>query len=95
MRVLIVHNRYRSATPSGENIVVDREVELLAGRGHDVETFFRSNDDYSDLGFAQKIRASTAPVFGASARKDFQKTTEDVPTRCRPRPQRVSRSSHR
>jgi len=74
MRVLIAHNRYRSGTPSGENIVVDREVDLLASRGHDVETFFRSNDDYADLSAAQKIRTSASPVFGSSARKDFQKS---------------------
>jgi len=36
MRVLIVHNRYRSAQPSGENAVVDEERSLLDERG--VET---------------------------------------------------------
>ena len=29
MHVLVVHNRYGSAQPSGENKVVDQEVELL------------------------------------------------------------------
>lgn len=76
MRLLIVHNRYRSSTPSGENIVVDREVELLAGRGHEVETFFRSNDDYADLGLGKKIFTFPSPVLGTSARKDFRKTVK-------------------
>lgn len=33
MRVLVVHNRYRSAQPSGENAVVDDEARLLEARG--------------------------------------------------------------
>ena len=45
MRVLVVHNRYRSEQPSGENTVVDREVELLRGAGHRVEVFERRSDD--------------------------------------------------
>ena len=37
MRVLIVHNRYRSAHPSGENAVVDDESRLLGEHGVVVE----------------------------------------------------------
>jgi hypothetical protein len=29
MRVVIVHNRYRSENPSGENQVVDDDIELF------------------------------------------------------------------
>jgi len=36
MRVVLVHNRYRSAAPSGETQVVEREGRALAGLGHDV-----------------------------------------------------------
>lgn len=32
MHVLVVHNRYNSAQPSGENNVVDQEVALLRVR---------------------------------------------------------------
>ncbi|MFE2511574.1 glycosyltransferase [Streptomyces naganishii] len=45
MRVLVVHNRYASAQPSGENKVVDQEVELLRSGGHQVELFERRSDD--------------------------------------------------
>ncbi|MCC3766334.1 glycosyltransferase [Streptomyces sp. UNOC14_S4] len=45
MRVLVVHNRYSSAQPSGENKVVDQEVELLRAAGHRVELFERRSDD--------------------------------------------------
>lgn len=45
MRVLVVHNRYRSAQPSGENSVVDDEIHLLAGHGCDVERVDVSSDE--------------------------------------------------
>ncbi|MFJ4878235.1 glycosyltransferase [Streptomyces sp. NPDC088745] len=45
MRVLVVHNRYSSAQPSGENRVVDQEVELLRAAGHRVGVFQRRSDD--------------------------------------------------
>ncbi|MFW6691131.1 glycosyltransferase [Streptomyces sp. MAR4 CNX-425] len=45
MHVLVVHNRYGSAQPSGENRVVDQEVRLLRGAGHRVEVFERRSDD--------------------------------------------------
>ncbi|MFF3887159.1 glycosyltransferase [Streptomyces sp. NPDC001914] len=45
MHVLVVHNRYASAQPSGENKVVDQEVALLREAGHRVETFERRSDD--------------------------------------------------
>ncbi|MFF0967472.1 glycosyltransferase [Streptomyces sp. NPDC003703] len=45
MRVLVVHNRYASAQPSGENRVVDQEVALLREAGHRIEVFERRSDD--------------------------------------------------
>ncbi|HEY8983075.1 MAG TPA: glycosyltransferase [Streptomyces sp.] len=45
MHVLVVHNRYGSAQPSGENKVVDQEVALLRGAGHRVGVFERRSDD--------------------------------------------------
>ena len=34
MKIVLVHNRYRSAAPSGENRVVDQEGQALRDRGH-------------------------------------------------------------
>ncbi|MCQ8773545.1 glycosyltransferase [Streptomyces telluris] len=45
MHVLVVHNRYSSAQPSGENRVVDEEVGLLREAGHRVGVFDRRSDD--------------------------------------------------
>ncbi|MFD0417347.1 glycosyltransferase [Streptomyces sp. NPDC127108] len=45
MHVLVVHNRYSSAQPSGENRVVDEEAGLLRAAGHRVDVFERRSDD--------------------------------------------------
>src|SRR6478609_871260 len=44
MRILVVHNRYRSAQPSGENTAVDDAVELLRAAGATVHTAMTSSD---------------------------------------------------
>lgn len=54
LRVLVVHNRYRSAFPSGENQVVDEQVGMLRAEGVDVETYFRSSDEIPTLPLAQQ-----------------------------------------
>ncbi|HEV2122113.1 MAG TPA: glycosyltransferase [Chloroflexota bacterium] len=43
--MLLLHNRYRSASPSGEDRVVEQERAALAGAGHDVELLSRSSDE--------------------------------------------------
>lgn len=43
LRVLVVHNAYQHR--GGEDSVVDAEIALLRLHGHEVETYFRHNDD--------------------------------------------------
>lgn len=54
MRVVVVHNRYRSAQPSGENNVVDREVALLRSGGHEVTLFSRDSDSIAEMSTVDK-----------------------------------------
>lgn len=54
MRILLVHNRYRSAAPSGENRVVDQEGEALAALGHEVMRFGRSSDEIEQWSLVKK-----------------------------------------
>jgi glycosyltransferase involved in cell wall biosynthesis len=54
MHVLVVHNRYNSAQPSGENNVVDQEVALLRGAGHRVGEFGRRSDDIAAMTLPQR-----------------------------------------
>ncbi|MFE9780074.1 glycosyltransferase [Streptomyces sp. NPDC005775] len=55
MHVLVVHNRYASAQPSGENKVVDQEVALLRGAGHRVGVFERRSDDIAARSLLGKV----------------------------------------
>ena len=54
MRVMVVHNRYRSASPSGENRVVDTERAALVGLGHEVVRFERDSDEIEGWSLARK-----------------------------------------
>jgi glycosyltransferase involved in cell wall biosynthesis len=54
MRILLVHNRYRSGAPSGENRVVDQEGAALATLGHEVTRFGRSSDEIAQWPVAKK-----------------------------------------
>ena len=45
MRIALVHNRYRSTMPSGENRVADTEAGALTSAGHQVIRFEKSNDE--------------------------------------------------
>ncbi|GHK02010.1 glycosyl transferase [Streptomyces sp. Y2F8-2] len=55
MHILVVHNRYASAQPSGENKVVDQEVALLREAGHRVEVFERRSDDIAARSLLGKV----------------------------------------
>ena len=54
LHVLVVHNRYRSEQPSGENRVVDQESALLTEAGHRVSTFERRSDDIAAMSLLGK-----------------------------------------
>ena len=45
MKILLVHNRYSSAAPGGEDVVVDAERRLLETAGHPVIVYERSLDE--------------------------------------------------
>jgi glycosyltransferase involved in cell wall biosynthesis len=67
LRVLILHNRYRSGQPSGEDNVVDQEVELLRAAGHTVGLFERRSDDISAMSLPRKaLVPATVPWNPAS-----------------------------
>lgn len=76
VRVLIVHNRYRSALPSGENRVVDEEVSMLAEAGVEVQTFFRDSDDIVGFGAARKATLALSPTYSIEAAREFPHVLE-------------------
>ncbi len=68
-RCLLVHNRYRSVEPSGENVVFDDEAAELARRGHEVEVWTVSSDEIADYSHLQNLRLPFRTIWsGESAR---------------------------
>ena len=76
MRVLIVHNRYRSGSPSGENRVVDQESALLSEAAHHVQRFERLSDDIAGLPWSQKALVPARVVWSPSAARDLERVIE-------------------
>ena len=62
MKVVIAHNRYQSAQPSGENRVVESEIELLRKAGVEVITLIEDSDEMSSRP-AAIATAAVGPVF--------------------------------
>jgi glycosyltransferase involved in cell wall biosynthesis len=73
MRVLVVHNRYRSEMPSGENRVVDEDVSMLRDAGAEVHTFFRDSDTIAEYGAARKAALAPSPTYSVEAVRDFRR----------------------
>jgi hypothetical protein len=53
MKILIIHNHY--LLPGGEDQVVQDEISMLRGNGHDVVTYERGNCEVQNRGFIRKL----------------------------------------
>lgn len=71
MKVMLVHSRYRSAAPSGENRVVDRESAALSRLGHQVTRFERHSDDIAGWPLARKAAVGAQLVWNPGARRSL------------------------
>jgi glycosyltransferase involved in cell wall biosynthesis len=72
MRILLVHNRYRSGAPSGENRVVDQEGEALEALGHEVMRFGRSSDEIGQWPVAKKALLPARTVWSHETYRDLK-----------------------
>lgn len=71
MKVVVAHNRYVSAQPSGENTVVDNELRLLATAGVEVVPFQRSSDEIPQLPWAEKALLPVSPIYARRAQREL------------------------
>lgn len=71
MKILLVHNRYRSASPSGEDRVVDQEATALAANGHVVERFERFSDDIARRPLGSKALVPAQVVWSDEVRRSL------------------------
>jgi glycosyltransferase involved in cell wall biosynthesis len=77
MRILLVHNRYRSAAPSGENRVVDQEGEALEALGHEVVRFGRSSDEIEQWSMAKKASLPARTIWSRETVRDLGAALRD------------------
>lgn len=71
MKVVVAHNRYASGAPSGENVIVDAEIEQLRAEGLTVLPFIRASDDIGGLPPVQKALLPASPLFNRWAARDL------------------------
>lgn len=72
MKILMVHNRYRPAAPSGENVVVDQESAALAGRGHEVSLFQRLSEDIARWSIPRRATLPLRVLWSADSYRDIR-----------------------
>ena len=63
MKIVLAHNFYGSEAPSGENIAVKAEQEMLEKNGHEVILFSRSSDKIRKQGWFGAIRGGFAAAW--------------------------------
>jgi glycosyltransferase involved in cell wall biosynthesis len=82
MRILLIHNRYRSEMASGENRIVDQETELLRDGGHTVIPFIRESDEIARFGLLDRARLPARVVWSEADRHELlrlaRRTRPDV-----------------
>ena len=71
MRIVVAHNLYSSAQPSGENTVLATETAALRAAGVEVVEFLRSSDEIADLPLGRKLALPVSPIYARQAQKDL------------------------
>jgi glycosyltransferase involved in cell wall biosynthesis len=72
MKVIVAHNRYSSAQPSGENTVVETEIAQLQAAGVEVVPFLRSSDDIGALPLHRKALLPASPIYAGAAQRELR-----------------------
>jgi glycosyltransferase involved in cell wall biosynthesis len=75
MRVLVVHNRYRSAQPSGENEAFVDEVEALREHGVEVHTLTVDSDAIATWSPARRMAVPLGVVWSRAGARSVAKAT--------------------
>jgi glycosyltransferase involved in cell wall biosynthesis len=78
MKVLLVHNKYRTSAPSGEDIAVGNERRMLESRGIEVVSFERCNDDLDDSSFVAKTTMAINTIWSQRSRSELRKVLRNV-----------------
>jgi glycosyltransferase involved in cell wall biosynthesis len=72
MKVVIAHNRYSSAQPSGENVMVDEEISQLSAAGVTVVPFLRSSDEIEHMSPAGRALLPLSPIWAPGTQRELR-----------------------
>ncbi|MEV4767868.1 glycosyltransferase [Micromonospora humida] len=73
MRIVVAHNRYREAQPSGENTMVDSEIGQLTAAGVEVLPFIRSSDEIPSMSKSAKALLPISPIYAPRAQQELSR----------------------
>ncbi|SCL39110.1 Glycosyltransferase involved in cell wall bisynthesis [Micromonospora pallida] len=80
MKIVVAHNRYRQAQPSGENTIVDAEIAQLRAAGVEVLPFLRSSDEIPTMPKTAKALLPISPIYAPRAQQELSRLlTEHKP----------------
>jgi glycosyltransferase involved in cell wall biosynthesis len=71
MRILRIHNRYRSGAPGGEDAVFDAESRLLESAGHELVFYERSNDEMREGNLVDGLRTVAGLLGSGRTRREL------------------------
>ncbi|WP_233712668.1 glycosyltransferase [Kribbella turkmenica] len=67
----MLHNRYRTGQPSGENTVVAQTVDSLGNSGHEIDLYARNSDDIAGMSRKDRALLPFRSVWSFSAERDL------------------------
>lgn len=70
MKVVVAHNLYASAQPSGENAVVAAEIAALEAAGVTVIPYLRSSDEIATMPLSQRASLPLSPIYAGRAQRE-------------------------
>ena len=76
LRILVLHGRYRSEGPSGENEVVDDEIKLLREHGCQVDQVELSSDEIATWPAWRKATLPARVIWSPAGRRVLQRAIE-------------------
>jgi|SRR5690554_768224 len=76
MRILLAHNYYKLA--GGEDRVVAAEKKMFESRGHEVITYFKSNDEIDSYSFKKKAQLISNTTYSKQAYKEVARILIDT-----------------
>jgi glycosyltransferase involved in cell wall biosynthesis len=77
MKILLVHNRYRTSAPSGEDAAVRNEQRMLERGGFATVLFDKCNDDLEPTSIGAKLSIAADTIWSQRSRRELRALLHD------------------